>query len=621
MLITKKEDPQNFMKAKEIVAGVLNRHRSQAGLNAALIRIKQGTTPSPSPTPPPPLPPLPALPHQRSVSDPQQTRPTKQPRLEPNPTTTGGGGGHITKIRLPGMQRAFPPFFFEIYLVARGTKSPRNVTLNLMSAAFPEWVASVGGIEKADEFIGQLEILAQKNDASGGAPQHEKERRIAATIWFKNLDEAQRRAERLRFEGTASVTPSPNTSRRTSPEISRSITIPVEPPPVVVEEKKVCNKCAAESLECNGEDPCDQCISLGRYHLCTFPDPPPPPPAPPPSRPASVPQPRVVPSNDRPSSSPLQSRGSSRNGTSPALSQTSWQSRPSTAENRNPQPNPTHHQPPPPPHHPHTRTTTFPPHGLPTYTLEEAQEMARAGRRRDSNPGEARPPAPAYLQRGSPSNSPVVLPPVEPVTVRTRQSPVLASSTSALDRSSQLSRSVGSSTLTSSRSGGPRLPPPTREPLGLEQARHFAETAGPRTRDLQPLRRSLPNSMLGSPVDCAPDHNSPHSARYPQGATAWQPYSFLPPAPHTSRSPPHGSPPLAQRQYPIYPPPQHPQHSNPSNMQPRQNSQPQPPSNQRFQTPSWQNFLRNLPPHLDNLRSCIPFKAPSTGSTPGGSFN
>ncbi|GAA5949635.1 hypothetical protein JCM3765_002735 [Sporobolomyces pararoseus] len=628
-LLKLKKDANDFRKAKEMVAKTLNRRRLVHNLQAPLIPIEEPCQRSSPPEPPPPQS---NAETQRALSEPRDVKP-KIPQNDSEGQRQGTGGTHARartqedrpqasnqsatvspnpfvapnepqpkQYKLQGMDQPFPPFLVEVYLHTRqGVQNPAQGFI-MIKNLFSEWTRSVGDTN-ASRHIFDLECLAADEAKLGGPRDEEKRRRGLCSRIFCNKRMSQRSTE-----GAANR--SRSNSRQTSPIASGPLpplpplpppqqsSAPPSPAPTQGVGNRVCRKCKSESLTCDGEDPCSECVARGRYHLCTFPEEPPPLLPPLPSLPPlPTPSPAVISQEPPPvSQSPPPLRNSFPRPApsqpepprmSPPLVHSSSllsQSRGGREENENVKngggitnsssTDPIQASAPP----PHSRTFSYPPQGQQTVSLEQARSWARETQARhqqqlDSQIHYKTPravPTPPTIPQSA-----FTTPPLQQMAFPTPQ---------------------------------PQTHPPTHivNPRPIPSSQHVRQL----TQDSGP-----------------PPSQSPQSSPNPQTSLKWSPY-VVPP---TSGAPPPGpyqsTPPLAR--IALSPADQAPPPRSRNNSETSSNLQrslPPPPSQQqqqpsqqrqigspnsipikRFQTPAWQNFLQGLPPVLSNLQNLSTF--------------
>lgn len=193
-------------------------------------------------------------------------------------------------FHVQGMTAPFPPYFTEIYLSTRKSINDPEASLRAIKQVFPDWTTSMG--DNADTFIREFERAAVDEEKRGGCTEEEQSRRVMCTKWYIALEPGECR--RLR-QSHGSAARSPSAPRAASPVATRqeSSSRTVVPGASTHRAKRICKKvssypkshpsnltheslrqCAADSRSCDGQDPCAQCVRLGIFHLCVYPDPP-----------------------------------------------------------------------------------------------------------------------------------------------------------------------------------------------------------------------------------------------------------------------------------------------------------------------------------------------------------
>ncbi|GAA5988548.1 hypothetical protein JCM5350_004449 [Sporobolomyces pararoseus] len=634
-LLKLKHDANDFRKAKELVARTLNRRRLLHDLQAPLIPMdetfQRPETRQPQPPPPPPPPPS-DFETQRSLSEPRDVKPEIPQNDDEGQGQGGGTGGSHARARthdeqpqvsnqstsappdpvltldepqpkqykLRGMDQPFPPYLVEVYLHTRQqVPNPAQGSL-MIKTLFADWTRSVGDTT-ASRYIFDLERLAADEAESGGLPEAEATRRALCSRIFCNERLSKRSAERSNSRQSSPVASVP------PPPPPQQFSAPPSPTPPQSDASRVCKKCKSESLTCDGEDPCSECIKRGRYHLCTFPEEAP---APLPTLPALPPIPSPSPA--------VVSQAPVAVSTSPQLARSFFP--PAASSQQGP---PT--------------ISPLPVHS-PTL-LSQMRETRDGNDNRKSGRGtsnsnssasiQSSAPAPHFRNRTHPSQG--------HQTVSLEQARAWARETQARHQQQLDSHGIAprrqiivpQPTLTTpplQQTAFPPRPPQTSPPMQVagpqqiptsQQNRRLTQDSGPPPSQSPQASPNLQSSQRWSPYAVPPTSSAPppgpHLMTPPLTRVGLSPADQAPPPRSRNNSEPSSH---LQRSHPLLPSEQ----SQQQQSQRRQN-QDQTSSTPvgRFQSPAWQNFVRGLPPVVDTLQKLSSFF--STLRPPPGSIN
>ena len=278
-------NPRQFLYCKKTIAGMLNRHRTEANPHSPLIPVevdnsslpeaaKRFSTPSTSSTSVPPVPstapttafaseePRDIKPEIITLSDDdeeppasRETAPVSVPPQHPAPLPHAPSPlaqAPTAKLyQVPGMSKPFPRYLVEVYLSTRHQYANPETSLRMIKGVYPRWVEQCGATE-AGAFLGTLEKMALDEDQQGGPSLEEKQRRLQCLTYVASTGRVPLTSPATSRQHSPASVRTQSTNRTgsqpqqvsTSQAPSRPRHSPSPPPGYV----KICNKVRFSSL-------------------------------------------------------------------------------------------------------------------------------------------------------------------------------------------------------------------------------------------------------------------------------------------------------------------------------------------------------------------------------------